>query len=426
MTDLIDPYHGNVLTQGLGPILSRQQALTKVTYLPHKPQNIGTVPKHIRMHYLLELRDLHLPTLEGGRLLETIDLMVRPSYRYRDPRASSSIGLLSGETPIHKTPRAPAMAAAIVGDSGTGKTEAILRGLNCYPKQIITHDSFLNTVGPFHQVVHLSVDAPPSGRAADFATNLMRAWDAMMFQHFPEAKERFASTIAKNHRDGPRMLDEWRQVASSHYLGLLHIDEIQNFFKLQSLETRRKQASKSTGMELSIVEDQCLKWILSMTNTWQVPLLVSGTPDGIGALTKRLSNLERFVSSGYHVFKRFEDPKDIQFYDGLFEVIISYQYVETPISKSIEFAELIIELTGGIPRLIIALWIAAHRVAFDRNENNLRLEDFKRAADTYMAPISPAVAALRSKDPLKMTRYEDLIPRDDGFWATFWTSVSSV
>jgi len=77
--------------------------------------------------------------------------------------------------------------------------------------------------------------------------------------------------------------------------------------------------------------------------------------------------------------------------------------------------------------LIVALWIAAHRVAFERPKNDvLRIEDFKKAADTYLAPIAPAVAALRSKDPRLMSRYEDLIQRDDHYWGTFWAAMSRV
>jgi hypothetical protein len=72
------------------------------------------------------------------------------------------------------------------------------------------------------------------------------------------------------------------------------------------------------------------------------------------------------------------------------------------------------------------LWIAAHRVAFERKEDSLSLDDFKKAAATYLAPVAPAVAALLSKDPLRMRRYEDLMPRDDGYWVTFWMGVSSL
>ncbi|ADL56907.1 AAA family ATPase [Gallionella capsiferriformans] len=423
-----DPYAGNILTQGLGPILSRQQALAKLTYLPpFPPRNISNVPKHIRMHLLMTLRDFHIPSMEGGRLVETIDLMIRPSYRYRDPKSAQTWGMIGGEPLLHKTPRAPAAAAAVVGHSGSGKTEAILRGLNLYPQQVITHNTFPHFVGKHQQVVWQSIDVPASGRASDLAANLMIAWDETIAKHFPPGTPpRFEAALAKERREGSKMLDEWQQVASSHFLGLLHLDEVQNFFRLQSLEKRKKRTNETGGLELSIIEDLCLKRILTLTNTCQMAVLLSGTPDGIGALNKRLSNTERVVSSGYHPFPIFENAESTSFYKVFLVPLGNYQFVQKRLEVNSEFAALIIELTGGVPRIIIALWIAAHRIAFEREEDDLRTDDFIRAAATYLAPIAPAIAALRSKDPKRMSRYEDLIALDDGFFETFWSTVGSL
>jgi hypothetical protein len=221
------------------------------------------------------------------------------------------------------------------------------------------------------------------------------------------------------------MLDEWRQVARAHFLGILHLDEVQNFFKLPNLAKRRKKNGSPEDIELSIVEDQCLKWILSLTNTWQIPVLLTGTPDGVGALTKRLANIQRFVMGGCCSYRHFERIDDPSYAKGFVEQLARYQFVATPLVVTSELLDLILLLTAGIPRLIVALWIAAHRVAFERpNGDDLRLEDLKKAADTYLAPVAPAVAALRSKDPRLMARYEDLVRRDDNYWSTFWSSMS--
>ena len=159
-------------------------------------------------------------------------------------------------------------------------------------------------------------------------------------------------------------------------------------------------------------------------NTWQVPLLVSGTPDGIGALTRRLSTTERLVASGYHPFHHFDSATDTGFRKNFLEQLGKYQFVQKKLPVDDELAQLIIELTGGIQRLIVALWITAHRVALERNTGDLRLADFKRAAATYLAPVAPAVAAFRSKDPVRMAKYEDLLPREGMFWSQLWNSVS--
>jgi hypothetical protein len=101
-------------------------------------------------------------------------------------------------------------------------------------------------------------------------------------------------------------------------------------------------------------------------------------------------------------------------------------YVTKTLPATDEFRQLIIKLTGGLPRLIIALWIAAHRVAFERLDDDLRLEDFQKAARSYMAPLGPAIEALVSNDPKRMARYEDLMPRDDGYWTVFWNSLQGL
>lgn len=414
-TNPLDPYAGNLLTQGLGPIRSRSEVLKALTELPRRPRSMEGIPPHIALHHLMSLRDFHIASLEECRLHETIDLMIRQNYRYLDPTAASTWATISGEHLSTLPARAPAFGAAVVGHSGTGKTEAILRCLRSYPQQVIHHGTFPRLIGGHEQVTWLSINVPPSGRAVDLATDLMREWDRVT------GGNRFAADLAKDRRDGMKMLESWRQVATSHFLGLLHLDEVQNLFKLSTLKSRR---NKSEVQELSIVEDQFLKWILILMNTWHVPLLISGTPDGIGALTRRLSTTERIVTSGYHLFQHFDDPKDPSFRTIFLDQLGKYQYVQKKLPIDDDLAALIIELTGGIQRLIIALWIAAHRVALERNKGDLLPSDFKKAASTYLAAVGPAVAAFRSKDPAMMGKYEDLVPRNDAFWSQLWNSIA--
>lgn len=413
----MDPYAGNILTAGLGPLRSRKEVMQCLTELPIPPKSMSGVPAHIALHLLMELRDFHLPSNEEGRLQETMELMVRPIYRYLDPTAASTWSHVSGEKLKQKRQKAPPFGAACVGHSGTGKTEAISRCLELYPAQVIHHKSFPRVEGGHKQLIYLSAEVPSSGKMIDVAEALMRATDAAT------GNSRFTGTLARERRrDGMQMLNEWQQVAVSHFLGVLHLDEVQNFFKLPSLDKRRQRKEMNGVPELSIVEDQCLKGILNLMNTSQFALLFSGTPDGIGALMRRLSNTARIAMSGYHLFNHFENTSD--FKKIFLANLGKYQYVEKRIPVDDELASLIIEITGGIQRLIIALWIAAHRVALERNTGDLRLADFKYAADTYLAPVGPAVAALRSKDPKRMSKYEDLLGGDSMFWPQFWNSVS--
>ncbi|MBT3066729.1 AAA family ATPase [Rhodoferax sp. U11-2br] len=418
---MLDPYAGNILTQGLGPILSRMETAKALTELPKRLHSMDGIPPHIAMHHLMAIRDFHIPGVEECRLHQTNDLMIRQNYRYLDPTVAATWATVSGDRVAYSHSRAPAYSGAVVGHSGTGKTEGVLRCLRIYPQQVIQHGSFPRMVGPHKQVVWLSINVPASGRTVDLGTDLMRESDRVT------GENRFASELSKERRDGMKMLDSWRQWATSHLLGLLHLDEVQNLFKLATLKKRRTRSGvPSEAPELSIVEDQFLKWILILMNTWHVPLLLSGTPDGIGALTRRLSTTERIVTSGYHVFQHFDSVTDSNYRKNFLEQLGKYQYVQKKLPVDDELANLILELTGGIQRLIVALWIAAHRVALERNDGSLTLNDFRMAAATYLAAVAPAVAAFRSKDPVKMARYEDLLPRNDAMWSQFWGSVSQI
>ena len=419
MVNAHDPYFGNVLVDPLGPIPSNELALEALTYLPTVPGSMLSVPRHVRIHHVMCVRDLHLPALVERQLLQTVDLMVRQGYRYRDPRVASTWASISGEARRRNILLPSALAAAVEGLSGVGKTQACERSLFSFAHQVVHHSSFPRVQGSLQQLVYLSAEVPPSGKSADLARVLMAKFDSAM------GGNRFAHWLAKEKiNDGMRALEEWRQVATAHFLGVLHLDEIQNLFKLSSLKQRKDRKGGGDAPELSIVEDQLLRWLLQLTNSGQFPLLISGTPDGVGALTKRLSTLERLSTAGYHAIEPFSDPLAPAFLKTFLGQLGQYQYVQKRVTVDENLARLIVDLTGGIQRLIIALWVAAHRVAFERKSDDLRLSDFTDAAATWLSPLAPAIEALRTKDANKMARYEDLVRRDTTFWAKFWGEVS--
>lgn len=412
-------YTDNLLIQSLSPTPTPKEVLRRLTYLPPVPRDVAGIPRHERLHHLMQIRDLHLPSAIECQLLQSIDLMTKQGYSYRDPRQALTWTAISGEATAAGIRLPKALSAAVEGLSGVGKTEACLRSLHALGPQVVVHDSFPKLVGGLTQVVWLSVEVPPSGRASDLARALMYAW------HIATGGSRFDSALSKDRLDGMKALDEWRQVATSHFLGILHLDEIQNLFKIRSLKERKGRAQ--ARLELSIVEDQVLRWFLNLTNTGQIPVIVSGTPDGIGALTKRLSTAQRINTAGYHRLDRFTDPTEGSFRKIFLPVLGQYQYVATPLRLDDALAKLIIDLSAGIPRIIIALWIGAHRVAFDRHDDDLRHADFIKAASTWLAPLQHAVKAIQEGNAVAMSRYEDLVQTETSFWQDFWSkSISSL
>lgn len=416
--DLFDPYAGNVLNNGLGPLLSREQMVERMLDLPPIPKGLKDAPRHVRIHYLMGLSHFYTPLLQTGRLAESIDLLIRTGYLHRDPAAPGTYGTISGEAQLRRRGPPPAAALTVGGPSGCGKSEAIRRCLNLYLSQVIEHASLPPFLGPHTQVAWMSVDVPPSGKAEDLARSLMREWQRVT------GTNRFEHWLSKERIRNPlQALDEWRQVAATHFLGVLHLDEVQNFFKLPTLAQRRKRQNSQGKVELSIIEDQLLKWLLTSLNEWGIPLIFSGTPDGMGALGRRMSTLQRLATFGSHAFGLFESVEDAAYSRTFLVSLGKYQYTSHKIPVDNVLGQHILNLSGGVPRIIIALWVAANRIALEREEDRLLLSDFQEAADTYLLPLKPAVAVLRSRDPLRLAEYEDLVSRDPSFWTHLWSNV---
>ncbi len=162
MTPDRDPYAGNLLVRGLGPIPTDRDLLTSLAHLPPPPGDLSDIPRHVRTYMLMKVRDLHLPTLAERQLARTLDVSIRESYRRRDPLASGTWRQLYGEAESASALVHGPLGAAVEGHSGVGKTVACLNCLRRLP-QTIAHEDFPRLHGGLVQVVWQSIEVPPSG-----------------------------------------------------------------------------------------------------------------------------------------------------------------------------------------------------------------------------------------------------------------------
>lgn len=401
----------NILLSGIhDQLLTRQQITAKLETLPPVPGDLAGVSSIECLAKALDIWKLHVHLLQEARLAETMQLMIRGVYDQLDPSSSLAWRTVGGDPNIPRDlPRMTPVSAAVLGIPGVGKTTSIEACLRLFP-QTVWHQPFPRLQNGLLQVPYLSVDVPASGNAEFFAERLAEKWK------IATGSTRFDSFLAaKGKRDGMRMLNEWRQVANSHFLALLHLDEIQNLFKLPSL-AKRKAHKADDDVQLSIVEDQCVKWILDLMNTWHVGLLISGTPDGVTALMSRFSNSQRLSAYGAHIFRRFTSG-DKQFSDLFLPELVKYQYVKKRLSLSDELRDTLIDLSAGVHRILVMVWLAGHRHAHERRKGDLLIEDFRAGADIFLPHIKPAVLALNRGDPAGIRRFTDMVASNGAFWS---------
>lgn len=431
-----DPYEGNILIDGLGPIPSSDDIEKSLLYLPKRPKEVLSAPLHVRLHELLLLEHLYAPSHTSVEVALSIDMALRHSYRSRDPRiprnrwkehpsgrlqASIQPHLVDASFPPESEDRARVITGR--GVAGLGKTATIRRGLGRYP-ELIVHKSFPGIIGPHLQIVRLSINIPPSGQLVDLAAALMSEWDRILVQRFGPNAATFEAPLLKYRSNrkpsqGIPMFEEWSARARAHFLGALHLDEVQNFFRLATKESRRAARSLDVTPELTIKEDEALLRLLTWCNTMSILLIISGTPDGIDALGKRLSVLQRIANGSFHDFAPLDGP-DGPIFKFLTNRLADYQYVKSPLKITDDARKALYRLSGGVHRILVALWVAGQRVALRRESDDFRIDDLEKAASTLLAPLKPAVQAMQSGDPLALRRYQDLMQANDVLWKTFW------
>lgn len=414
---LIPQYKNNILISACGPVLNTEELINRLSYSPEIPSQVDCIPSEILKHQMMSIRLLHIPSKPGIEVAQSIDLMLRQGYVNRNPKDVSTWSALYNDPNFKPPPEMPPLASYISGISGTGKSRAVQRALQFYP-QVVTHQNFPNMKSPFTQLVWIKVDAPSSGKSSDLAYVLMRETDRLLNStHF--SKYYMEPTKYTN---GARLLDIWLAKAKSHLLGLLVIDEISNFFKIETLKKRMQKTASENKLLLRIADDETIKFCLNLNNTSNIPFIGIGTPDGMQAFATRLSTAERLVSGGYHEFLNDKSATDTYFEKYMMKNLFQYQWFPENLENTGELRELIYQLSAGIPRIYIALWYLAHRSAFDRGAKCLMKADFIHASNQYMAPLKPAINALISNKPNMLSVYEDLLPRDDVFWANLFVS----
>lgn len=403
MLNSSQPYEDNILIQACGPILSPVEIAKRLVYLPLRPSTVPLRPGHLIEHELAGLWRLHIPSEAGIALAQSMGCMMRQGYVHRRPNDAATWRRIYGPGSYEHDHVPVQLAASVMGHSGVGKTTALERALRLYP-QVVEHPSFPNLVGPVKQLLWLKIDVPQSGKIRDLAEVMHRATSEAL--GMSDADARMAGW-----RRGSSLAHSWLQRVSGHFLGLLVLDEVQNLFKIQTKSVRTAASRANADRPaLRIVDDEALKFLLTLSNTSKIPTLMCSTPDGIEALNTRMSTSQRTVTGGFHHIPRATDFNDRFFAEHFVPRLFGYQWMAKAIKPTAEWRRLLFELSGGILRICVALWIHTHRHAIRRGATELTEEDFRGAADGALAPLRPAVRALMSNDPRLLSKYEDLTP----------------
>src|SRR5690554_5522718 len=222
----IPSYQGNPLIEALPPIPERKQLIAGLSEtMALRPREIY-LDGQTRIHIISQLLDRFFQPLARHIELESkISIMLRQGYVGRNlVNGNHAAHLQNGyERLMQKDLSAfrfehvesTAKSLAFIGCSGSGKTSSLNRILGTYP-QLIYHPQY-----NFTQIVFLKIDCPHDGSLKNLCHNFFREIDTRLGTNYVRRY------VEKRH-SVETLIALMAQVANTHAIGLLVIDEIQH------------------------------------------------------------------------------------------------------------------------------------------------------------------------------------------------------
>ena len=383
----IPEYANNPLIEALPRILTAKEWASVLTHSPvFCPEELEE-DAHRRQHFVFRLRGFHQPLPESVELAMTLDQMLRQGYLHRNPATPDRACVLqniyarvqSGELDNGSfSDTHPIISSSLAGVSGMGKTTTVEMITDTYP-QVLYHPDY-----GIHQIVWLKVNCPHNGDPRLLARAIIMEVDRIM-------GTRFIDELSSKPNDA----DLWRMVvhlAAVYSIGMILIDEVQN------LSARR---SGSWEIMLNYFQELC--------NQLKIPILVTGTMKAARIYQYDFRHARRNAAVGAFVWDRLECDYRWEF---LLKSMWRYQWVKKPIPLTPEMSKILFDMTQGIIAVVTVMFLLAQRRAIDTGEEELSENLFKRVLEKELAPMHKMLAALRSGNPARIKKYEDLQPID--------------
>lgn len=392
----IDHYKHNPLIEALPEIYSKQQVIDYLRNAPSFNQEELSEPPEIRIHLIQQIKHAFMQPLPIHlELQEKISLMIRTGYLGRNPVSplyarQFSVGIhniLKGVYDENKGNiignRSTASSFAFIGISGIGKSTAIENILLLYPQVIIHTDYEHNglSTGYLNQIVWLVIECPFNGSRGTLCKNFFEAVDSILGTNY-------YYKFAKPKMNESDLIDKMAHVAALHCIGVLVFDEIQRMKKGQEGE-------------------QTMNFFVEIHNKLGVPLIFVGTYKAMELFTPLLANARRASGMGAKFFDRMDKDKKWEFF---INQLWKFQWLKEPIPLTEEMSELFYNETLGITDLVVNLFMQAQYLTISLGKEQLTERIVKKAAETNLKLLKPMLIALRTGDPQKIKKFDDLKP----------------
>jgi hypothetical protein len=393
--------------------MDKVEFFAKAARLPDYSDDMREADSHIRQHMITDLFDVFIPLPRHYWEHTVLARMIRRGYVARANPADRDYwqqlnARLEQAQRLRIDPssiRSPLLLVRVdgassdltttkIGVSGCGKSRSADINLSMYP-QVIEHGEYQGKRINIRQVTWLKVQAPHLASTKDICIQILRQIDSLLGTNYAERL---------NKKSVDEMLDIVSQAAGTHALGLLVIDEAQEFSN-----------RKSGGQE------GLAAFTLRMNNGIGVPQVMIGTYKIRKFLYDQLRTIRRSTGIGMPEWGAFEHsphewrvepkPPTTEWITYL-RRIWRYQYTRklTPLSE--ELSETLYDECQGIADFATKIYFLVQdrliATSTARGSELITPGLLRAVARDYLQPAREHLRAIKERDIDRLAKLEDV------------------
>lgn len=385
----LEEFNQNPLIQSLPPLLNKEDIIKKLIYKPVYKKEERNVESVYRIHMVNRLFQLFVPLPIHIEVWNMIYTLILQGYLARNPFDKDYKEYIneSGKQIINRTFdinsrhnfRTTSSCGTFIGFSGMGKTTTINRVLSNIP-QIIVHNEYKGVHFNQIQLVWLKLEAPSNSSLKALCLQFFMKIDELL------GTNNYKKYISRN-MSVDSMLPLISQVAHNIGLGLLIIDETQNI---------KKRA------------DQIMNFFVYLINSG-INICLIGTPGAYDLFGKELRMTRRLTGNAEIIYNNLEYGNEFTY---LLESVWQYQWTKKFVPLNKELVRVFYEETQGILDLVIKLFVYTQQKAIEIEKEEITVNLVKNIAKEKFRLLRPILDAIRSGNPHKIAKYQDIIRID--------------
>ena len=381
----IEELTGNPLIEALPLLgLTAEERSKRLNSRNHITADERELLPELRICKLPNISKIFVPTNWGLRLSQNLDLLIRESYRRRNPlnnvHLRQAYRIETGSLGDLPDLGDPVGSTFLIGQSGMGKTTTVLKYLSNYP-QLIRHERYGDVPLNIYQIVYLSVDVPADGSVKNFCLQFLQSIDEVL-----------ETSYRNNHRRCSigELTALIAELCCMYHIGLIVIDECQNLLR------------GNYGRE------RLSEFLNVLSNKVGCPFCLIGTPPSKQLLEGTFHLCRRFESKGSITLNPYtEDSQDWQSFVQILWTDGLYLKGENELTEELRGA--FHACSAGIPAVAKNLFYDVQRVILEdpNREEKITKELIEKTAKAHFPNIENKVRAILNNDYARLYEMGD-------------------